>query len=369
MAALRKRGNNYYAYWRENGKVLQKTMGSDARIAKIKAAEIDKRVMAKRNGAQVEIGWSEFIEKFVNFCKANLSKATVVRVAVVFRNFEKVFPITQLAELTPEILEQFKLARKNMGIQASTINREITTFKTAMKKAGEWGYASANIWGVRKMPTLKKRPVFYVEEDVKNLLLAADPFWKLVIYLGLYAGLRKGEMLALEWPHMDFDRHQIKITPTEEWHPKDYEAREIPLHPVLENYLKVWRQLCNGSNGHRRILPWDQPHNYFSIKFSKLLKKSGVHRGSLHSLRHSFASHLAMKGVDLYRIGKMMGHNSPMTTQIYAHLLPSSLKEAVTNIPDIVVDMPHINGNGAVSKDHGIPLAAPAESGTSAPVA
>ncbi len=62
--------------------------------------------------------------------------------------------------------------------------------------------------------------------------------------------------------------------------------------------------------------------------------------------QHKFASHLAMKGIDLYRIGKMMGHTSVVTTQIYAHLLPSSLNEAITEIPSITTTEPDVLQNG-----------------------
>lgn len=198
-----------------------------------------------------------------------------------------------------------------------------------MKKAGEWGYVSREVWGVRKLPEVKKRPVFYTKEELRKLLAAADPFWKLIVHLGFLAGLRKGEMLSLEWEDVDFDNHQIKITPRNGWRPKDYEAREVEMNPTLEEYLKNWKQLANGD---KKVIIWDQASNKLSLGFSRLLRNSGVGKGSLHSLRHTFASHLAMAGVDLYRIGRLMGHSSPVTTKIYAHLLPSSLREVVLKL-------------------------------------
>ncbi|MBI3551582.1 MAG: site-specific integrase [Elusimicrobia bacterium] len=301
-------------------------------MAKIKLGEIEKRLMSKRNGAHQEVPWEEFISKYLDYCRANQAKETVVRNEVVFKNFNKAIPIRLLSDLAPQLLEEFKLIRKNDGIQASTINREISAIKTAMKKAAEWNYATVNVWGVRKVPEVKKRPVFYTQEEIGKLIEVADPFWRVVIYLGFYAGLRKGEMLALEWADIDFERHQVRITPKADWRPKDYDAREIETHPVLEEYLANWKKLAQ-PNG--KVVPWDRQSNHLSMGFTALRKKAGLDKGSLHSLRHSFASHMAMAGVDLYRIGKMMGHSSVVTTQIYAHLLPSSLRDAILALPNI----------------------------------
>lgn len=337
MAALRKRGKYFYAYWRENGKVMEKAVGDDPRQAKIELVKIEERIASKRSGALRDIRWPDFIEKYLDFCKANMAADTVVRNKVIFNNFNKTISIRMLSDLTPEILEEYKLARRNNNINPNTINREITTFKSSMKLAAEWKYVAPQIWGVRKMLIVKKRPVFYTEEEIQKLLRKADPFWKLVIYIGFYAGLRRGEILNLEWPDVDFQRHLLKITPKAHWHPKDREAREIPTHPILESYLVDWKKL---SGGNARVVPWSPKPLYLSLYFTKLVKRASVNKGSLHSLRHSFASHLAMRGVDLKRIGEMMGHTSIVTTQIYAHLLPSSLSKALAVMPGIYADRP-----------------------------
>lgn len=331
MAWIKKRGKKWYGCWWENGKQVWKSLSTDKAVAQMKLAEIIKNSSAGKNGGlPKDIDWDEFVEKYMAYSKANKSPETISRDWVVFRHFSRDIHIQKLSELTPEILEEFKRIRREAQIQSSTINREISILKTTMKKAGEWGYVSQNVWGVRKLPEVKKRPVFYTWEDMQKLLTTADPFWKVILYLGFYAGLRKGEMLSLTWEDIDFDKRQVKITPKAWWTPKDFEAREIELHPALEEYLANWKRLCNGS---QKVLPWDRPKNQLSMGFTALRKKAGLANGSMHSLRHSFASHLAMAGIDLYRIGKMMGHSSPITTQIYAHLLPSSLREAVLKLP------------------------------------
>ncbi|MBI4063507.1 MAG: site-specific integrase [Elusimicrobia bacterium] len=329
MAALRKRGKSWYGYWRENGKVVQRSLGTDARIAHIKLGEIEKRLIAERCGVDKEISWDEYIEKYIRYCQANQAKDSVARNEVIYRHIKRILPIRNLTDLTPQALEEYKLVRKNAGIQSSTINREIIAVKTAMKKAAEWGYLTQNVWGVRQLPEVKKRPVFYTIEEIEKLLAHSDPFMKTIIYLGFYAGLRKGEMLALEWPDIDFEGQQVRVTPKKHWHPKDYDPREIPMHPTLLEHLKNWKTVMEGSE---KVLLWDRPSNYLSTWFSKLLSRTGINKGSLHTLRHSFASHLAIKGVDLYRISKLMGHSSVVTTQIYAHLLPSDMHDAVKTI-------------------------------------
>lgn len=328
--SLRKRGKSYAAYWREDGKLITKSLGKDHRAAKIKMADIEKNLMAKKNGTNREIAWDEFKDKYIKCCETDLSKETVIRIKVVFNNFDKVLTIRRLSDLTPEVFEEFKTIRKNIGVMATTINRELQALKASMKKAAEWGYASANVWGVRKLPTVKKRPVFFTEQDLVVLLDKAEPFWKTVIYIGFYAGLRMGEMLNLEWTDVDFHQRILKVTPTEHWHPKDREAREVPLHPELEEHLKLWKKISSGTT---KILPWNQKKNIFSRTFAKVRKRSELEQGSVHTLRHSFASHMAMRGIDLNRIREMMGHSSIVTTQIYAHLLPSSLRDAVVVLP------------------------------------
>ncbi len=143
--ALRKRGKSFSAYWREDGKVVEKSLGTDSRMAKIKSAEIEKQLLDKRKGINKEIGWDDFKEKYLTFISSDHAKDTVVRAKSVFNNFDRAMKIRWLTDLTPEVIEEFKVIRKEMGIMGSTINRELTTLKTTMKMAADWGYASTNL--------------------------------------------------------------------------------------------------------------------------------------------------------------------------------------------------------------------------------
>lgn len=335
MATLIKRGKVWHARWWDNGRDRWKALSQNKLVAQMKLVDLEKGVQSKRYGDPVEakeINWTEFTDKYAAYCKANMRPNTCVRNQVVISNFQKAIAIQNLSQITPELLEEFKAIRKEASIQPSTINREVTVLRCAVNLGKQWGYIGSNLGGIKKMPVVKKRPVFFTTEELQSLLHKTDPFWKTVVYLGYYAGLRMGEMLNLDWADMDFDKHQLRITPKDDWHPKDYEAREIDLHPTLEAHLKAWRAVCQT---HTRVLPWERRTNQMSNMFKNFLKRSGINKGSLHTLRHSFASHLAMADVNLAKIAKLMGHSDIRTTQIYAHLQPSSLKEAVFRLPNV----------------------------------
>ena len=73
--------------------------------------------------------------------------------------------------------------------------------------------------------------------------------------------------------------------------------------------------------------------DYFSRRFKAACKKVGIDESvHFHTLRHSFASHLAQKGVSLYVIKELLGHSSVSTTEIYSHLNMESLREAVDKL-------------------------------------
>jgi site-specific recombinase XerD len=72
--------------------------------------------------------------------------------------------------------------------------------------------------------------------------------------------------------------------------------------------------------------------DFVTHKFKKYLIASGLKNCeslNVHSLRHTFASHLVMAGVDLYSVSKLLGHSSVKITETYAHLLPDHLKKPI----------------------------------------
>ena len=142
------------------------------------------------------------------------------------------------------------------------------------------------------------------------------------IVFALHSGLRKSEMLNLEWQNIDMNNKEIYVTET-----KTKRNRTIPINSVLENILN-------------RRISYDRPFKIsmgiLHYKWHQVLKQSNINDFRWHDLRHTFAT-WCLKGyfewldkpLDLYRLSKLLGHSDVSQTSKYAHLQINDLKLAM----------------------------------------
>jgi integrase len=149
-----------------------------------------------------------------------------------------------------------------------------------------------------------------------------------------YTGARKGELINLTWKNVsiDGDLKYITIISTKEYKTKTGEKRTVPLHPtavsIIEKQVgKHDKYVFPGQEGNK-IHP-DKP--YRALK--KALKKAKLD-GTVHKLRHTFASHLVMAGESLYAVKELLGHKDIKHTMIYAHLSPNTQQAVVSKLYD-----------------------------------
>jgi integrase len=167
---------------------------------------------------------------------------------------------------------------------------------------------------------------FLTEEELKRLLKAITedphPYAGKLLLIALYSGLRRSEIVKLQWPDVDFERDFIRIR-----NPKSGQDSSIPLNDaaraVLESIPKTESPF---------VFPGRAGHVYSIYKMiSAIRDKAGLPKDfrPFHGLRHQFASLLASSGkVDMYVLQKLLTHKSPIMTQRYAHLRDESLKKA-----------------------------------------
>lgn len=339
MPALHKQGGVYWSDIRIGGVRVRKSLGRNRIIAKERLRDLVRQQHEARYGiAESDIPWGKFKTKYLEYCDGSKAPATAERDRAAISALEKFHKPQLLRDVTPELLERWKGHRKKEGRGHATINRDLRAVKTMMHKALEWGYLHKwSAKGVKKLRESKGRLLYYTPEEVKLLLgvcrsrFSAFYDWETICLLGVRAGLRRAEIYHLSWKDVDLGRGILSVVAKDGWQPKTGEQRHIPMPDDLTQHLVKKRRVL----GNQEWVIGERPSlAVMSAFFQKISRKAKL-PGNLHTLRHTFASHLVAAGVDLYAVSKLLGHASIVQTQRYAHLAPHTLKDAVSRLPSL----------------------------------
>ncbi len=334
VAQVIERRGAYYSDFRVGGRRIQRFLSKEKREAQIELGKLLEQMRGDASGRPSRnISWKAFKEKYLIYSEGGKKPKSVLRDRAAISALDKSFPIAQLSQVTPELLEQWKGKRLKAGKGKATINRDINAIKALLHKAEAWGYLDKKDWGsVKEIKTARKKLYFHTPNELWRLLQRCHGVWHTICLLGARAGLRREEMHMLAWEDVDFQKNRLHITPKDEWEPKDYEQRFVPLADDLRKHLLG---LTKSVNLGRWVLGEDRPRlGVMSAYFQKLTRKENL-RGSLHILRHTFASHLIQSGVSLKVVKDLLGHSDMKTTEIYAELIPENFEEAVARLPKI----------------------------------
>lgn len=302
-------------------------LSSDKEIAEEKLDALKKEQRARRRGEVVtDTSWGAFKKKYLQFSQTKKDPVTHGHNLRAFANLEAAFPIAEISQVTPELLDDLNVQWTAAGRGLYVRNREIRALKTAMRKAEAWKFAVPADWrSVKEDREPKGRLHFHTPDQLRALIQfcrsrPVSPLWLTVCLLGARAGLRREEMQYLEWSDIDFKNNRIHIAPKAGWNPKDYERRWIPIFSDLRQHLAQIKG--RAKEGWILAQEGDRPTvGSMTEYFGRLTHKAGL-KGSIHTLRHTFGAHLAQAGVSLRKIQAWMGHASIETTEIYAHLMP-----------------------------------------------
>ncbi len=180
----------------------------------------------------------------------------------------------------------------------------------------------------------KKLPNVLSKEEVQMLLNSVDnPKHKLILMIIYSAGLRVSEAAALKLNDIDYNRRLIIIRQS-----KGHKDRVTLLSNKVELLLSEYISLFNPTLWLFPGPQKDKPITTRTIQliFERACKEAKIGRkASVHSLRHSFATHLLESGVDLRYIQELLGHQSSKTTEIYTHVTTSSLNKISNPLDDI----------------------------------
>jgi integrase len=345
MAILIKRGNVYYSDLRFGEKRIRRALSTDKREAEKRLADLVKERYANRHGhAVLDIEWEPFKERFLHHAK---TKATDTYMAYkrAVRHMESFRYPQKLSNITPGFLFELQTAWKHEERGLYVTNRDIQALKTMMRLGESWGLIQKQEWGlVKKDKEPRGRLRFFTVEELQKILAVCDDNWKAFVLLGSRAGLRPSEIRWLTWADVDFERNRVHIVGKDSWQPKDYEQRWIPMKDDLKAHLKSLSRESKWVIHHSGEKLSDWVAWYY---FHEIVEKAGIVKptkdnpnkfeadGSAYTLRHTFASHLAIEGVPLKHIAELMGHASTKVTEIYAHLLPDTRDKAIDRLPPL----------------------------------
>jgi integrase len=143
------------------------------------------------------------------------------------------------------------------------------------------------------------------------------------------------------WQDIDMKAGVIQILQT-----KNGERRDIPMTATLWDTLQRHPRRL----GSEYIFPGKTGNGMVDIRkrFNKALQKAGIQGFVFHDLRHTFASHLVMSGVDLMTVKELLGHKRIEMTLRYAHLAPDHKRAAINRL-DIYMDTRHKEGVTAIA--------------------
>jgi integrase len=240
-----------------------------------------------------------------------------------------------------------KLVR--LGRAPKTLNNVLSPLNACLKLAVKWRVIPSLPCTIEIRPVSDMRPDFYDEPDYERLCDGARNVGTrehVLVRLSGDAGLRRGEMMALRWCDVDSARALLRIeqaawkrsakdvqrTGGAEWHigkPKGGRGRVVPMTDALRAALQAHRHL----RGEYVLCQEDgsiAPGHLMRDWLKTAQRRAGVPvTGRLHVLRHTFCSHLAMRGAPAKAIQELAGHADLGTTMRYMHLSPAAREGAI----------------------------------------
>lgn len=250
-----------------------------------------------------------------------------------FAMVDSVAHIATIEQMTPERLARIRVSLiESVKFGLSSIARGLTSILTAMRWAEDRKYVRMQNWRIvqKKNKQPQGRLDFYERSSYLDLLSKLAGDWLTSALLMGRAGLRRGEMLFLEWSDIQFEHRRIvfRSKPQYGWKiKKDKDLKKIRIIPLLTQDLRQHLEAIRKPSGFVLSDKVSRRLDVYGKTLSKALKATGIktHEGKLghpHLLRHTFGSHLAQIGVPLIKIQYWMGHEDIKMTNGYAHLCP-----------------------------------------------
>lgn len=259
-----------------------------------------------------------------------------------------------LRAVTPKTIAGYMDLKQREGLSADTLLKHRVIFNGVFKQALAYSEIQSN--PVAAITVKDKKQDFcgsaYTPATAKKLLTAVrgDPI-EPAVYLGLYLGLRRSEVVGLRWGDIDFEQGIVHVrntvvrysTVSEQEQTKNQTSRrDLYLPDGLKKYLIERQKILGGDfSENNHICQWPDGRiyepSYISHRFHKVLERSGLPMIRFHDLRHTAGSMLINEGQSILQVQNFLGHKKASTTlDIYSHIYLEGKKATASKLDELL---------------------------------
>jgi integrase len=331
-----RKGQCYIAYKKPDGRWMRESAGTNKKtLAKALLTKREESMFkAKAAGipVQSEALMEDFTKEYLRHAEGNKKPSSFRRDKTSLIHLLPVFGRTKLREVTSGAIQRYVddrrlVERGGRRLRAQTITNELYTLSAIFREAVRRDLVLVNPVSRVKKPKEENTIVRYLSPDEDRELMAALPSRiEPLVKVALHTGLRKGELLRLEWSDVDFDQRLILVKNT-----KSKRRRYVPMNDTVVAMLKP---MFDAKDSRHVFIDPESKEAILNIEraWKKALRKAKIKTFRFHDLRHTFASRLVQAGVAIQVVKDLLGHQDITTTMRYAHLSPADLRDAVEKL-------------------------------------
>jgi site-specific recombinase XerD len=239
-----------------------------------------------------------------------------------------------LRQAVPGDVERYIARRRADGMSEASCNRELTFLRCVYRRAIKDGVAASSPVLPEHFFKEANQRVRYLTEDEESTLRReiGERDWPKVA-VALHTGFRQANEFRLPWTDVNFAQGFVTAH-----HTKSREDYHVPMNDELRVVLRALPSRLTSSwvfPSETGETPLD-PKNFINRVFSPALERAGIRDFRWHDLRHTFASRLVMRGVDIRTVQELLGHKTLAMTQRYSHLSPAHKLDAVQRLTGAV---------------------------------
>jgi len=348
--------------------------------------QIENRIIPRDKPERVTL--QQFMDQYGESVKADVRPTTALEYDHAVNHAKDAWGDIVLSKITTAHVDRLKSHLSKQGKSAATIRKTVTVMSALLNRAKRYGLVHDNpVAGAKKVKVQSKSIRVFTPDEIGAMLVVChdDQWWTVFINLAVRTGMRKGELLHLQWSDIDFDNGYVTVSrkdagrftvkaedyPILEWSAKSHEERKAPVPDDTLDMLQRFRLKSGGSRyvflSLERLRQIDQRMragtwgpkseliNNFGRRFRTiqrharqyLAEQRGVKLadvewriGSVHDLRRTYATTMAQH-VDMMTLTRWLGHADVNTTQRFYHEALNETAERARNAISAVYNPIH----------------------------